>query len=199
MFGSKKDNRGQPDSNPGPGKGTPEGQPDYLSIDDAAPLPDDPAAGAAAQLQQLRIELDEADGRWKRTLADYQNFQRRALQNELEARRQGVVAVIHSVLPVLDHFDLALCQPCAEPAAAGIIEGVKVIRGELIKALEAHGVRIINPQPNTEFDPNRHAAISQMPADGVHPGHISQVFQIGYELDERVIRSAKVAVAPSAD
>lgn len=154
------------------------------------------AGDAQAQIDQLAREKNEAITQWKRALADFQNYQRRALQNELEAKRQGAQGVLHSILPVLDHFDLALTQATPDESSRRILDGVKVIRQELLKALESNGVTVINPQPGDEFDPSRHAAIMQQAAEGVEPGRVSATFQPGYILGDRVIRSAKVAVAP---
>jgi molecular chaperone GrpE len=149
------------------------------------------------QVLRLTRERDEAALQWKRSLADFQNYQRRALQNEQEARRQGATSVLMSVLPVLDHFDLALTQPTPDENSRKILEGVRVIRAELLRVLESQGVTIISPQPNDEFDPNRHSAIMQQAAEGVEPGNVSATFQPGYAMGDRVIRSAKVAVAPA--
>ncbi|MBY0310849.1 MAG: nucleotide exchange factor GrpE [Phycisphaerales bacterium] len=148
------------------------------------------------RIEAMEAERDEARNQALRCLADFQNFQRRALQNEVEAKRQGVTSVLHSVLPVLDHFDLALTQATPDEASRRIMDGVRVIRQELVRALESHGVALISPQPNDPFDPNRHSAIMQQPADGVESGNVSACFQPGYALGDRVIRSAKVAVAP---
>jgi molecular chaperone GrpE len=148
------------------------------------------------QVLRLTRERDEAVGQLKRSLADFQNYQRRALQNEQEAKRQGTTGVLMSVLPVLDHFDLALTQPTPDENSRKILDGVKVIRAELLRVLENHGVTLISPAPNDEFDPNRHSAIMQQAAEGVEPGNVSATFQPGYALGDRVIRSAKVAVAP---
>lgn len=210
MFGRNKQPPTDPPASPAPdGQGTPEGQAAYIPIDDAADFPPEvrnpAAAGEGAEdadrlLATLRGELDEINDKWKRTLADFQNYQRRAHQNEQEARRQAISSVVMSVVPVLDHFDVALNQNVdAGGAAAGILEGVRVIRAELIKALERHGVRVINPAPNDAFDPMRHEAIMHQAAPGIEPGHISATFQPGFELGDRPIRSAKVAVAPAAD
>jgi molecular chaperone GrpE len=149
------------------------------------------------QIEQLTQERDEAKGNLLRALADYQNFQRRAASNEQEAKRQGVTSVLGSILPVLDHFDLALTQATPDDASRRIMEGVKVIRAEFIRALENHGVTLISPGPNDEFDPTKHSAIMQQPGEGVEPGRVSATFQPGYMLGDRVIRSAKVAVAPT--
>jgi len=207
MFGRRKDDPVEPPPPPYQsrprGQGEAEGQAGYIPIDDAADLPltgsdggtgSEPADSAAA----LRAELDEVNDRWKRAMADFQNYQRRAGQNEQEARRQGITAVVMSVVPVLDHFDLALSQKMEgdSTAAASILEGVKVIRAELVRALEKHGVRVIQPAPNDPFDPMRHEAIMHQAAENVEPGHIASTFQPGFELGDRTIRSAKVAVAP---
>lgn len=172
----------------------------------AEPLAEGDPDATADLIDQITAERDEAIVNWKqsqsdyqRALADYQNFQRRAVQNETEAHRQGVTSVLGSILPVLDHFDLALSQKPTDESGTKILEGVKVIRGELIRALENHGITLLNPQPNDEFDPNKHSAITQMAADGVEPGRVSFTMQPGYMLGDRVIRSAKVGVAPKPE
>ena len=170
------------------------------------PLAEGDPDATADLIDQITAERDEAIANWKqsasdyqRALADYQNFQRRAVGNEAEAHRQGVTSVLGSILPVLDHFDLALSQKPTDDAGTKILEGVQVIRAELIRALENHGVKLIHPQPNDEFDPNRHSAIAQIKAEGVEPGRVSMTMQPGYLLGERVIRSAKVGVAPKPE
>ncbi len=198
MFGRKPDKPGETD---GPDR-TPEGQAEYTPIDEASGdepgMPVDHVAEADEMLAKLRTELDDMSDRLKRTMADFQNYQRRALQNEQEARRQGVSAVVMSVVPVIDHFDLALNQKAeGVGGAAGILEGVRVIRTELIRALERQGVAVISPAVNEVFDPTRHEAVVQRSDAGVEPGHISMTLQPGFALGDRVIRSAKVAVAPA--
>lgn len=180
------------DSTPNEGPaGTPQGDTPAGAGSDAAEL--------AAALQATLAERDEANQKYLRVLADFQNFQRRSIENEREARRQGLTAVLHSIIPIVDHFDLALAHTNAEPAAQGVIAGVRVIREELLKALGQHGVSLINPAPGDELDPNRHQALMTQPAGNVAPGRIAFTMQIGYLLGERVIRPAKVAVTPQQD
>lgn len=157
------------------------------------------AAGADEATEQLRRELDAANDKYLRALADYQNLLRRARLNEEEAARQAMTGVLMSIVPVLDHFDFALEQLSKTGAGnpEAVLEGMRAIRAELVKALGSHGVSIINPAPNEEFDPRRHEAVAQQPAgdSGVEPGRVLTAFQAGYALGERVIRPAKVAVA----
>lgn len=144
-------------------------------------------------------EREVALEQWKRAVADFHNFQRRAVMNEQEAKRQGITSVLNSIVPVLDHFDLALTQleqAAGETSVSGIVEGVRVIRAELIRALSLHGVSLIEPKPGDTFEPGKHEALMQVKTEGVESGHIAQVIQNGYALGDRVIRSAKVGVAP---
>lgn len=160
--------------------------------DDAEPDPDQ----TAELIDSLEAQRDDFENKWKLALADLQNFQRRAAKSEAEARTQGATSVLHSVIPVLDHFDQALSQQVDEPAAKALQDGVRVIKDEFVRALSLHGVSIIEPKPNDPFDPAQHEAISQLPQEGIQPGHIAVVTMVGYKLADRVIRSAKVVVTP---
>lgn len=167
--------------------------------DDAA-APADAAASPVDSLAALQAELEEARNKNLRLLADYDNFQRRASRNELAARSEGVSRVASSVVGVMDHFDMALVQDPSKATAEQIIAGVRVIREELLKVLSQHGVTLITPAKNEEFLPGRHEAVTQLAAEGAESGRVSQLFQAGYLLTslggERVLRAAKVAVAP---
>lgn len=150
-----------------------------------------------AEIAALIAERDDAVDRYRRALADYQNYQRRSIENEREATRQGITAVLSSIMPVLDHFDLALSHKTDNAATNQVIEGVRVIREELIKALGMHGVTLINPAAGDEVDPLRHQVIMYQAVAGVEPGRVSMTLQGGYMLEQRVVRPAKVAVAPT--
>src|SRR5439155_5203833 len=65
---------------------------------------------AADLVKQLQSELDEAVEARKRALADFRNYQRRAAESEERALQTGSQKVVKAILPVLDHFDLALMQ-----------------------------------------------------------------------------------------
>ncbi len=153
-----------------------------------------------AELEKLRAERDEHNQRYLRTLADFQNYQRRALQNEQTAKVEGMTKAVERIFGVLDHFDLALNQDTSKASAEQIVQGVKLIRDEFSRVLASLGVGLINPKPNDEFVPGRHEAVMQQPAEGVEPGRVVACFQPGYTLmsgtTERVLRAAKVSVSP---
>jgi molecular chaperone GrpE len=150
-----------------------------------------------SQIESLRAEIAELNAKYLRTLADYHNSQRRAAANEREARQQGATGVIQSVLPVLDHFDLALNLDASRATAEQVVGGVKVIRDEIMKVLQSHGVSVVAPARGEEFDPKKHQAVTQGVEPGVKPGRIIATLQTGYALGDRVIRPAMVSVAKS--
>lgn len=159
-------------------------------------------AGAEEIVEALKNALGERDAmlsRLQRAIADHQNFQRRAANNEREAGVQARTGVVQSIIPVLDHFDLALAQDPDKTTAEQIVGGVRVIRDELMRVLNSFGVTLIDPAPGDEFDPNCHEAMLRQAGEGVQPGHISLNLGVGYKLGERVVRPAKVAVAPTED
>lgn len=158
----------------------------------------DAPAGAEEIVEALARALtvrDDTFAQLQRTAADYQNFRRRATNNEAEARTQAKTGVVQSFIPVLDHFDMALGQNIETVSAKQVVGGVKLIRDEVMRVLTGFGVTQIAPEPGGEFDPRLHEAMTQQPAEGIEPGCIAAVFAVGYLLGERVVRPAKVAVA----
>lgn len=174
-------------------------------ISDAAPIEGGVSSELQAKVTKLEQDLAEANSRALRAMADFQNYQKRSLMNESIAKASGVAGVVTGVVTVLDHFDLALQQDMSKVTAEQLIGGVKVIREELIRVLQLHGVGIVNPKPGDDFVPGIHEAILQQQADGIAPGKVVATFQAGYTLaggaaggGERVLRPAKVSVAPNA-
>lgn len=155
---------------------------------------------------ELEQQLADAQNRYLHSLADYQNYQRRALLNEQEAKSQGRSQVVQSLLGVLDNFDLALNVDTAKTSPEQVINGVKIIKDEILRVLQSHGVGILSPVKGDEFDPNIHQAVVRQEADDVEAGRIVATLQPGYTLrtslpghpiQDRVIRPAMVAVKPS--
>ncbi|HYD01154.1 MAG TPA: nucleotide exchange factor GrpE [Phycisphaerales bacterium] len=160
------------------------------------------AAAESEEMTRLREQLCQAQGDYQRVLADFSNYQRRALSNEQMAKTEGASRVAADVVTVIDHFDLALSQDFTKASTQSLVDGMKIVRDELVRTLGKHGVTLIAPKPNDLFTPGRHEAVTQQTADGVEPGRVVSTFQPGYAIatatgGERVIRPAKVSVAPT--
>ncbi len=150
----------------------------------------------AALIEKLTQERDEAIAAYKRSLADFANFQRRASESELRARDGGVMFVARSLMPVLDQMDLSLAQNTATLTVDQMLQAIAMVRTDMNKALERTGIERLVPASGDEFDPHFHEAVMRQPVDGVAGGHIANCFQAGYRLGEMTLRPAKVSVTP---
>jgi molecular chaperone GrpE len=148
-----------------------------------------------SEVEQLRSDLEQAVGARQRALADFANFQRRAAENESKSRERGIAEVVRNLVPVLDQFEMALDQDGA--STDSIMEGVSLVREDLMRALGKNGVESITPRMGEEFDPNRHEAMLQHPAEGIEPGHVSLIVKSGWSMGALVLRPAQVGIAPS--
>ena len=78
-----------------------------------------------------------------------------------------------------------------------LLDGVELTERALMSALEKHGVKRIDPV-GQKFDPNKHQAMFEKEDASVPAGHVAQVMQAGYQIGERVLRPALVAVSKGA-
>ncbi len=152
-----------------------------------------------AALKDTIAQRDEHHAKVIRAIADLQNYQRRASNNERESADMARRGVVSSLIPLIDQFEMALTQDPEKVTGESIIQGVGMIRDEFLRVLSGYGVSQIAPQIGDEFFPGDHEAMMQQPAEGVEPGHISFVMSTGYKLGERVVRPAKVGVAPKQE
>jgi molecular chaperone GrpE len=174
------------------------GEPDPRAAGDSPqsePAGADPGAepGAAA----LQQELAEAQDRYLRLAADFDNFRKRALKDREEAHHFGHQNLVKDLLPTVDNLERALehaRKAGDEAPASGLVEGVELVLRELHALLAKHGVVPIDAlgQP---FDPALHEAMAQVP-DAARPANtVVEVFQRGYQLRGRLLRPARVVVS----
>jgi molecular chaperone GrpE len=159
--------------------------------DSAAPESNDPA------LDALRREADESRDRYLRLAAEIDNLRKRSAREVELARKFGAERLAQAILPVRDSMEAGLAA--AEKAGQGaLVEGVRATVRLLDEAFAAAGIREIDPK-GQPFDPNKHEALSLLPSPSVAPNTVIEVVQKGYELNERLLRAAKVIVARGAD
>lgn len=146
------------------------------------------------ELEQKDAQLRELNDRYLRTLADFDNFRKRARQEMDEARRNAAASVIEEVLPVLDNFERALQAAQDSQQLDKLLEGVHMIRRQMQDILERRGVAPIVAlgQP---FDPNVHEAVARVETADHPEGTVVYEVEKGYTFGDRVLRPTKVAVA----
>ena len=145
------------------------------------------------ELEALRREAEEHRDRYVRAVAELDNYRKRSAREVEGARKFGAEKLAQAILPVRDSLEagLAVTEKAGQPA---LLDGQRATLRLLDEALTASGIREINPL-GEPFDPTRHEALSLVPAAGVPPDTVLEVVQKGYELNDRLLRAAKVLVA----
>ena len=173
---------------------------------EASAVPKDESAASAEQetdavlaetedsIDALKNRVEDLENKVLRARADYQNFQRRAQSERSEAIQYANAEFARPLLAVVDDFERALQAAERTDNLEAVVEGVRLVYENLVKALREHGVTEIDPQ-FAMFDPNVHEAMMRQPTAEHPPGTILEVIAKGYQLRDRVIRPAKVIVA----
>lgn len=148
----------------------------------------------AAQAEVPSAILDEnrdLKDRVMRTLADFENYRKRADREKSDFYKYALTGVLKELLPLLDNFDRAL-----EHAEEGddFHKGVLLIYKQLLGVLQKNGVTPIN-ESGVKFDPNIHEAVVREDDPSVPSQTVTAVLQKGYFLHDRLLRPAMVKVA----
>src|SRR5215813_7348177 len=167
--------------------------PDTATQDAQASPAEDPAAQAAR-------EAAEYKDRWLRALAEMENLRRRTEREVADARLYGITQFAHDIVTVADNMERALAaldselREKADSGVKALLDGVELTERELLKVLEKHGVKRLDPH-GQKFDPHRHQAMFEVPDETVPSGTVVQVVQAGYTIGDRVLRPAMVGIA----
>jgi molecular chaperone GrpE len=155
----------------------------------------DPAA-PSPRVAELTAELEGTKDRYLRLHADFENFRRRATRERLEAEQYGHQNLVKDLLTAVDNLDRAIEHARRRDGADldGLLQGVELVRRELVAALVKHGVTAIEAT-GRPFDPALHEAMAQAADASVAPNTVIEELQRGYVLRDRLLRPARVIVS----
>ena len=126
-----------------------------------------------------------------RLAAEYDNFRKRTAKEKEQSYLNGRADAVEKLLPVYDNLLRAMQQ---ETQDAAYKKGVEMTMTELVKILSGLGVEIFGAVGDV-FDPNLHNAIMHTDDASVPENTITQVFQQGFKMGEKIVRFAMVQVA----
>jgi molecular chaperone GrpE len=126
-----------------------------------------------------------------RLAADYDNYRKRTAKEKDAAYGNGKADAIEKLLPVYDNLERALSQETADEAYK---KGVEMTMTQLVSIFEGLGVEIFG-NVGDAFDPNIHNAVMHIEDEAAEENTITQVFQKGFKLGEKIVRFAMVQVA----
>ena len=160
-----------------------------------------PADGAAkeadaknAEIESLKIALAEANNRHLRLMAEFDNFRRRSAKEQLDLIETANGKLLEKLSEVQDNFERAFAAENKAKDLEAFEKGMQMIYNQFAKVLTDAGLEQIDPTGN-EFDPNLHEALMQQPSETIPEGHVVTVFQKGYKLKNKILKTAKVIVS----
>ncbi len=146
------------------------------------------------EVAELQEKIEELTDQNLRLQAEIQNMRRRNQKDRELAIRYRSQDLAKEILPVMDNLERALDTEVTDKAGENLKQGVEMVLESFKRALAASNVEEIEAE-GQPFDPNFHEAMLQVPAeDGQESGMITEVYERGYKLHDRVIRAAKVIV-----
>ncbi|HEY9577674.1 MAG TPA: nucleotide exchange factor GrpE [Pseudobacillus sp.] len=151
------------------------------------------ADASLEKINELEQKLEEAENRYLRLLADFDNFRRRAQLDREASEKYRAQSLISDLLPLLDNFERALKVEASNEQTKSVLQGMEMVYKGLISALEKEGVEAIE-SVGKEFDPNFHQAVMTDSNDQYGPNEVIEEFQKGYRLKDRIIRPSMVKV-----
>lgn len=144
-----------------------------------------------SEIELLQQQLEEANEAKLRALADFKNYQRRSVENEIRASSSGKAQVVRAIVPSLEQINMAI----EHAGDDSVVKGFQMARDALMQGLVECGVTTILPEIGDEFDPQLHEALMRQDSEDFETDRIVMVMQSGFQLGDIVISPAKVAVS----
>ncbi len=142
---------------------------------------------ATAQIEELNTQVKELREKVLRQQAEFDNFRKRTLKEKSDIILTASRDTMSALLPVVDDFDRA-------EKNGALNDGTKLIYNKLVQTLASKGLKPMDSPSGSEFSPDEHEAITEIPAGDALVGKVVETVEKGYFLNDKLIRHAKVVV-----
>ena len=145
-------------------------------------------------LEKAQKEIEDLKTQMLYKTAEFDNYRKRTLKEKAELILNGGEKTISAILPIIDDMERAIENGAKTDDIAVVREGMELIYHKMMKTLEGLGVKAIETQ-DADFNTDVHEAVAMVPGMGDDKkGKVIDCLQKGYQLNDKVIRHAKVAV-----
>ncbi len=152
---------------------------------------------AAADAQkEAETKASEAADRATRLQADWENYRRRTAAERLAEQARATEKLVTALLPVVDDIERAIDHARTQELADDFkqfVDGVDAVHAKLMGVFEHEGVEVIDPK-GEPFDPLEHQAVGRVEDTEAYDETVHDVYQKGYRMGDRILRSAMVTV-----
>jgi molecular chaperone GrpE len=143
--------------------------------------------------EKLETELQEQKDKYLRLFAEFDNYKRRTSKERLELMQTAGKEMAVALLEVADDMDRAEKQIASDEDINHVKEGVQLVFNKLRSVLQQKGIVAMN-SIDTDFDVEKHEAVTEIPAGEEKEGKVVDELQKGYYMNDKLIRFAKVVV-----
>lgn len=147
---------------------------------------------AEEEVNPLEKELADTKEQLLRITAEYANFRKRSEKEKSETFSFATAKTVGELLPVIDNLERALSNE--QEDYEGLKKGVQMTYDGLMATLEKLGVTAYG-ESGEQFDPNFHNAVMHIEDEELETNVITDVFQKGYKINDKVVRPAMVKTA----
>ena len=148
------------------------------------------------QIEAAKKEASEATERMLRLQADWENYRRRTAAERLAEKERAAEGLVTSLLPVIDDIERAIEHAGVadgDTQFQQFVDGVSAVHAKMLGVLAKEGVEPVDPA-GEPFDPLAHQAVGRVEDKDAYDETVAQVYQKGYRMGDKVIRSAMVTV-----
>lgn len=156
------------------------------------------AASAEDRIEILEAQVADLNDKLLRAMAETENVRRRAQRDKEDASKYAIKSFAEQMVGVSDNLDRALQSIDADarannPELENIAVGIEMVGRELMNGFARFGIKPIEAL-GQKFDPMLHEAMFEMEDKNTAAGTIAQVLEVGYTLNGRTLRAAKVGI-----
>ena len=152
-----------------------------------------PDSGNDGALEKLEAEVQEQKDKYLRLFAEFDNYKRRTAKERLELIQTAGKDIAIGLLEVSDDMDRAEKQLASDNDINHVKEGVQLVFNKLRSVLQQKGITAME-SVNTDFDVEKHEAVTEIEAGKEKVGKVVDEVQKGYYMNDKLIRFAKVVV-----
>ncbi|MBO5883569.1 MAG: nucleotide exchange factor GrpE [Clostridia bacterium] len=146
-----------------------------------------------AELEKMKAEVAEANDKYMRLYAEYDNYRRRSAKEKEAAWGDAYCDAIEQILPILDNLERA-AQYGGDDKESPLAKGLELTLKSFSETLEKMGVHEIEAL-GVEFNPEVHNAVMHVEDETLGENIVAEVFMKGYAKGDKVIRHSMVKVA----
>lgn len=163
-----------------------------IDVEEKADTKDTESEEKESEQSPLEKELNDTKDQLLRVTAEYANFRKRSEKEKSESFNFAIAKAVGEILSAVDNLERAIANE--QEDYEGLKKGVQMTYDGLMASLEKLGVTAYG-EVGEQFDPNYHNAVMHIEDDSLDANVITDVFQRGYKINEKVVRPAMVKTA----